>query len=51
MNTTRSRGLRDSQLGDERVLDIRNYIKKGKVWEAFEAEEAGGAADRRDRQG
>ncbi len=31
--------LRDSQLGDERVLDIRNYIKKGKVWEAFESEE------------
>ncbi len=31
--------LRDSQLGDERVGDIRNYIKKGKLWEAFEAEE------------
>lgn len=31
--------LRDSQLGDERVKDIRNYIKKGKLWEAFEAEE------------
>ena len=31
--------LRDSQLGDERVADIRNYIKKGKLWEAFEAEE------------
>ena len=29
--------LRDSQLGDERVKDIRNYIKKGKIWEAFEA--------------
>ncbi|MDE1173906.1 MAG: MoxR family ATPase [Parvibaculaceae bacterium] len=29
--------LRDSQLGDERVKDIRNYIKKGKLWEAFEA--------------
>ncbi|WP_298728275.1 MoxR family ATPase [uncultured Ferrovibrio sp.] len=27
--------LRDSQLGDERVKDIRNYIKKGKLWEAF----------------
>jgi MoxR-like ATPase len=27
--------LRDSQLGDERVHDIRNYIKKGKLWEAF----------------
>ena len=30
--------LRDSQLGDDRVHDIRNYIKKGKLWEAFEAE-------------
>ena len=27
--------LRDSQLGDERVRDIRNYIKRGKLWEAF----------------
>ncbi len=27
--------LRDSQLGDERVKDIRNYIKKGKLWDAF----------------
>ena len=31
--------LRDSQLGDDRVGDIRNYIKKGKLWEAFDAEE------------
>ena len=31
--------LRDSQLGDDRVNDIRNYIKKGKLWEAFESEE------------
>ena len=30
--------LRDSQLGDERVGDIRNYIKKGKLWEAFESD-------------
>jgi len=30
--------LRDSQLGDERVHDIRNYIIKGKMWEAFEAD-------------
>ena len=30
--------LRDSQLGDERVHDIANYIKRGKLWEAFEAE-------------
>ncbi|MEQ1865650.1 MAG: MoxR family ATPase [Micropepsaceae bacterium] len=27
--------LRDSQLGDERVKDIKNYISKGKLWEAF----------------
>ncbi len=27
--------LRDSQLGEERVKDIANYIKKGKLWEAF----------------
>ncbi len=31
--------LRDGQLGDERVHDIANYIKKGKLWEAFTAEE------------
>ncbi|MCB1386410.1 MAG: MoxR family ATPase [Nitratireductor sp.] len=31
--------LRDSQLGDERVNDVRNYIRRGKLWEAFEAEE------------
>ena len=31
--------LRDSQLGDERVKDIRNYIRKGKLWEAFTAPE------------
>ncbi len=31
--------LRDSQLGDPRVNDVRNYIRKGKLWEAFEAEE------------
>jgi len=30
--------LRDSQLGDERVRDIGNYIVKGRLWEAFEAE-------------
>jgi MoxR-like ATPase len=30
--------LRDSQLGDERVKDIRNYIRKGKLWEAFTSE-------------
>src|SRR5229473_7161014 len=27
--------LRDSQLGDARVSDISNYIKRGKLWEAF----------------
>ena len=31
--------LRDSQLGDERVNDVKNYIRKGKLWEAFEADE------------
>jgi MoxR-like ATPase len=31
--------LRDSQLGNEKVLDISNYIRKGKLWEAFEAEQ------------
>jgi len=30
--------LRDSQLGDERVHDINNYIAKGKLWEAFTSE-------------
>jgi MoxR-like ATPase len=32
--------LRDSQLGDPKVGDISNYIVKGKLWEAFEAEVA-----------
>jgi len=32
--------LRDSQLGDEKVRDIANYIKRGKLWEAFTADEA-----------
>jgi len=30
--------LRDSQLGDQRVHDIGNYILRGKVWEAFESD-------------
>ncbi len=30
--------LRDSQLGDARVNDVANYIRKGKLWQAFEAE-------------
>ena len=29
--------LRDSQLGDKRVHEVRNYIRKGKLWQAFEA--------------
>jgi len=31
--------LRDSQLGEDKVHDIGNYIKKGKMWEAFDADE------------
>ena len=31
--------LRDSQLGDEKVRDIRNYIVQGTLWQAFEAPE------------
>ncbi len=31
--------LRDSQLGEDKVYDIANYIKKGKLWEAFTADE------------
>ena len=31
--------LRDSQLGDERVHDVGNYIRKGKLWTAFEADQ------------
>ena len=30
--------LRDSQLGDERVHDVANYIKRGKLWQAFDAD-------------
>ena len=33
------RRLRDSQLGDERVRKIQNYIQRGKLWESFEADE------------
>ena len=32
--------LRDSQLGDDKVNDISNYIVKGKMWEAFESEKS-----------
>ncbi|MEL6568875.1 MAG: MoxR family ATPase [Pseudomonadota bacterium] len=31
--------LRDGQMGEERAKDVANYIKKGKLWEAFTAEE------------
>jgi MoxR-like ATPase len=31
--------LRDGQLGDERVHDIRNYIRRGKLWDAFTSPE------------
>jgi MoxR-like ATPase len=31
--------LRDSQLGDAKVSDIKNYIKRGKLWEAFASEQ------------
>lgn len=31
--------LRDSQLGDARVEDVSNYIKKGKLWQAFDADQ------------
>ena len=31
--------LRDSQLGDDRVHDIANYIQKGKIWEAFASDD------------
>ncbi|UWQ20618.1 MoxR family ATPase [Jannaschia sp. W003] len=31
--------LRDSQLGDERVADVGNYIRRGKLWQAFDAGE------------
>ena len=34
--------LRDSQLGDERVKDIANYIKRGKLWDAFTFQNEGG---------
>ena len=30
--------LRDSQLGEERVREVKNYIKPGKLWEAFTAD-------------
>jgi len=31
--------LRDSQLGEERVHDVKNYIKRGKLWDAFNTDE------------
>ena len=32
--------LRDSQLGDKKVNDIKNYIKKGTIWSAFSSKES-----------
>ena len=43
--------LRDSQLGDERVADIANYIKPACCGRRSSRDDAGGGADRRDRQG
>ncbi len=43
--------LRDGQLGDERVKDIRNYIIKGKALECLRERDPGRALDRRNRQG
>ena len=43
--------LRDSQLGDQRVSDISNYIKRGKLWDAFTSEKRPVLLDRRGRQG
>jgi MoxR-like ATPase len=43
--------LRDSQLGDDRVHDIANYIRKGQAVGGLRGRSASGAADRRDRQG
>ncbi len=31
--------LRDSQLGDDKVHDINNYIRQGKLWQAFQSDE------------
>ena len=31
--------LRDSQLGEEKVKDVKNYIKQGKLWESFESDQ------------
>ena len=42
----REAALRDSQLGDERVREVGNYIRRGKLWEAFDAEGRRGPADR-----
>ena len=43
--------LRDSQLGDDRVQDINNYIKRGNALGSVRLRRTVGAADRRDRQG
>ena len=42
--------LRDSQLGEERVHDVKNYIKKGKLWETrYRPYRSRRSSDRRDR--
>ena len=33
--------LRDSQIGDKKINNISNYIKKGKLWDAFESKKNG----------
>ena len=43
--------LRDSQLGDSKVSDIGNYIRRGKLWEAFTHAQRPVLLDRRNRQG
>ena len=43
--------LRDASSATRACTTSRNYIKRGKLWEAFDRRRAAGAADRRDRQG
>ncbi|MFL2660438.1 MAG: AAA family ATPase, partial [Alphaproteobacteria bacterium] len=31
--------LRDSQMGEKKIYDIKNYIKKGQIWNSFESKE------------
>ena len=41
--------LRDSQLGDKKVDDIKNYIKKGTIWSAFSSKEKAALIDEIDK--